>query len=175
MMWSAIRPQAELPRLLAWSVGGLRWLRCAAALLQDSDRRRGPVEKTNRCRTLVQGPPCRKGSLDRADPHHAQLLEVEHWFKQAYPNRDAVRVSALPEADADEKATPVGSFAFRLDEVTKLAGALRGVLAELVGASSGPDALREQCEAALVKAKLKPALIRKEFMKPFGGAKPQSK
>jgi len=104
---------------------------------------------------------------------HAQLLEAEHWFKQAYPGREAVRVSALPEAVADEKATPVGSYAFRLDEVTKLVSALRGVLIELVGATGGPEALREQCEAALVKAKLKPDSIRATFMRPFGKAKPK--
>jgi len=106
---------------------------------------------------------------------HAQLLEAEHWFKQAYPGRDAVRVSALPEAVADEKATPAGSFAFRLDEVTKVVSAVRGVLVELVGAAGGHDALRERCEAALVKAKLKPAIIRDTFMKPFGKAKLRAK
>ncbi len=106
---------------------------------------------------------------------HAQLLEAEHWFKQAYPGRDAVRVSALPEAVADEKATPVGSFAFRLDEVTKVVSALRGVLVELVGAAGDHDALRERCEVALVKAKLKPAIIRDTFMKPFGKAKLKAK
>ncbi len=106
---------------------------------------------------------------------HAQLLEAEHWFKQAYPGRDAVRVSALPEAVADEKATPVGSFAFRLDEVTKVVSALRGVLVELVGAAGDHDALRERCEVALVKAKLKPAMIRDTFMKPFGKAKLKAK
>lgn len=106
---------------------------------------------------------------------HAQLLEAEHWFKQAYPGREAVRVSALPEAVADEKATPAGSFAFRLDEVTKVASALRGVLVELVGAAGGSDALREQCEAALVKAKLKPEALRATFMKPFGKAKHKAK
>ena len=68
---------------------------------------------------------------------HAQLLEAEHWFKQAYQGRDAVRVSAWPEAVADEKATQVGSFAFRLDVVN----ALRGVLVELVGAAGDHDAL----------------------------------
>jgi hypothetical protein len=106
---------------------------------------------------------------------HAQLLEAEHWFKQTYPGHDAVRVSALPEAIADEKATPLGSYALRLDDVTKLVSALRGVLVEMVGATGGPDALREQCEAALVKAKLKPGAIRATFMKPFGKAEPKAK
>ena len=106
---------------------------------------------------------------------HAQLLEAEHWFKQAYPMREAVRVSALPEAVADEKATPVGSFAFRLNEVTKVVSALRDVLVELVGASGGPEALREQCEAGLIKARLKPPTIRNTFMKPFGKAKSKAK
>ena len=106
---------------------------------------------------------------------HAQLLEAEHWFKQAYPMREAVRVSALPEAVADEKSTPVGSFAFRLNEVTKVVSALRDVLVELVGASGGSEALREQCEAGLIKARLKPATIRNTFMKPFGKAKSKVK
>ena len=120
-----------------------------------------------------------KSEKDEGNPlykkDHAQLLEAEHWFKQAYPGRDAVRVSALPETVADEKATPVGSFAFRLDEVTKLVGALRGLLVDLVGAPGGADALRERCEACVVKAKLKPAAIRDTFMKPFGKAKPKAK
>jgi len=106
---------------------------------------------------------------------HAQLLEAEPWFKQAYPGRDAVRVSALPEAVADEKATPAGSFAFRLDEVTKVVSALRGVLVELVGAVGGHDAFRERCEAALAKAKLKPPMIRDTYMKSFGKAKVKAK
>lgn len=104
---------------------------------------------------------------------HAQLLEAEHWFKNAYPGRNAVRVSALPEAVADEKATPVGSFAFRLAEVTKVVSAMRSVLVDLVSAGGGPDALRERCETSLIKAKLKPAMIRDTFMKPFGKAKPK--
>ena len=120
-----------------------------------------------------------KSEKDEENPlykkDHAQLLEAEHWFKQAYPGRDAIRVSALPEAVADEKATPAGSFAFRLDEITKVVSALRGVLVELIGAAGGPDALREACEAALAKAKLKPAMIRDTFMKPFGKAKPKTK
>ena len=41
---------------------------------------------------------------------HAQLLQAEHWFKQTYPEREAVRVSALPEAVAEEKATPAGKL-----------------------------------------------------------------
>jgi replicative superfamily II helicase len=106
---------------------------------------------------------------------HAQLLEAEHWFKQAYPGRDAVRVSALPEAVADEKATPAGSFAFRLDEVAKVVSATRGVLVELVGAPGGADALREHCEAVLVDANLKPAALRDRFMKSFGKAKLKGK
>lgn len=106
---------------------------------------------------------------------HAQLLEAEHWFKQVYPGRDAVRVSALPEAVADEKATPVGTFAFRLDDVTRVVSSLRSVIVELVGAVGGSAALCEQCEAALVKAKLKPAALRDTFMKPFGKAKYKGK
>lgn len=102
---------------------------------------------------------------------HAQLLEAEHWFKGAYPGRDSVRVSALPEALADEKATPVGTYALPLEEITKLVGALRGLLLELVGSPGGPDALRERCEAALQRGKLKPDSIRTDFMKPFGKAK----
>ena len=120
-----------------------------------------------------------KSAKDESNPlykkNHAQLLEAEHWFKQAYPGRDAVRVSALPEAVADEKATPVGSFAFRLAEVTKVVGALRAVLVEVVGAAGAADALREQTEAALVKAKLKPAMIRDRYMKPFGSMKLKGK
>ena len=106
---------------------------------------------------------------------HAQLLEAEQWFKQAYPGREAVRVSALPEAIADEKATPIGSFAFRLDDIVKVVSALRAVLVELVGASGSSDALGEQCEAALEIAELKPPMIKGRFMKPFGKKKPEGK
>jgi len=98
---------------------------------------------------------------------HAQLLEAEHWFKEKYPDRESVRVSALPEAVADQKATPSGTLALRLADVTKLAGALREVLTELTVASGDETALREQCEALLVKAHLKPADLRRTFLKPF--------
>jgi replicative superfamily II helicase len=101
---------------------------------------------------------------------HAQLLEAEHWFKGAYPGREAVRVCALPEAVADEKATPIGSYALPLAEITKLVGALRVVLQELIASPGGADALRERCEVALQKANLKPEAIRQTFMKPFGKA-----
>ncbi len=104
---------------------------------------------------------------------HAQLLEAEHWFKNAYPGRVAVRVSALPQAVADEKATPAGTYALRLREITKLVGALREVLLELVGCPGGTDALRDRCEAALQKAKLKPEAILATYMKPFEKVTPK--
>jgi replicative superfamily II helicase len=63
---------------------------------------------------------------------HAQLLEAEHWFHGAYPGRGSIRVSALPEPVADQKATPTGTFALRLVDATRLAGAVREMLAELV-------------------------------------------
>ena len=119
-----------------------------------------------------------KSEKDEKNPlykkDHAQLLEAEHWFKQEYPGRAALRVSALPEAVADEKATPIGSFALRLADVTKLVGALRGVMTELVAAGGPTDDLFEQCENALVNAKLKPDLIRQTYMKPFGELKAKS-
>ena len=98
---------------------------------------------------------------------HAQLLEAEAWFKGAYPSREAVRVSALPEAVADPKASTAGSFALRLGEITKLVGAFRGVLSDLVISSGNADALRERCEAALQMANLKPGGIKKTFLVPF--------
>jgi replicative superfamily II helicase len=101
---------------------------------------------------------------------HAQLLEAEAWFKSVYPKRESVRVSALPKAVADPKASTGGSFAVRLDDIEKLVGALREVLEELVVSSGKEDALRERCEAALVKANLKPDGIRKTFLVPFGKA-----
>jgi hypothetical protein len=42
---------------------------------------------------------------------------------------------------------------------------------ELAGAVGGPEALRDECEAALAKAKLKPQGLKDTFMKPFGKAK----
>ncbi|HQT86483.1 MULTISPECIES: hypothetical protein [unclassified Acidiphilium] len=117
-----------------------------------------------------------KSEKDQDNPlykkDHAQLLEAEHWFKNAYPGREALRVSALPEAIADAKATPAGSFALRLDEITKLVGALRGILLELVSSPGRSDALRERCETALVKARLKPDGIKTHFLKPFGKKAP---
>ena len=99
---------------------------------------------------------------------HAQLLEAEHWFKQEYPNRNVVRVSALPEPIADEKATPAGSLAFRLEDINVMAGAARNVLLQIVGASGNSRALEERCEAALRKEGLTPTKIRQNFMRPFG-------
>lgn len=101
---------------------------------------------------------------------HAQLLEAEAWFKSVYPKREAVRVSALPEAVADPKASTAGSFALRLDDIDKLVGSLRGVLEELVVSPGKEDALKERCEAALAKANLKPDGIRKTFLVPFAKA-----
>jgi replicative superfamily II helicase len=98
---------------------------------------------------------------------HAQLLEAENWFKDTYPDRAAIRVSALPEAVADARATPVGSFALRLDEITKIVSALRGVLIELTSTPGKPDVLRDRCEDALMKAHLKPDAIKANFLKPF--------
>lgn len=107
----------------------------------------------------------KESQLNKRD--HAQLLEAEQWFKSQYPNRKVVRVSALPEAIADEKATTAGSFAFRLNEVSQVVTALRGLMEELVGATGDIDTLNEICETALVNAKLKPEMIRDTFMKPF--------
>ena len=101
---------------------------------------------------------------------HAQLLEAEAWFKTNYPSRGAVRVSALPEAVADPKASTAGSFALRLDEITKLVVALRNVLSDLVVSPGNADALREHCEAALQKANLKPDSIKANFLVTFATA-----
>lgn len=98
---------------------------------------------------------------------HAQLLEAEHWFKGAYPGRESVRVSALPEPVADQKATPAGTFALRLADATRLAGALRELLTDLSAATGDEPALRERCEDLLNKSQLKPADIRSTFLKPF--------
>lgn len=98
---------------------------------------------------------------------HAQLLEAEAWFKSVYPQRESVRVSALPEAIADPKASAAGSFAMRLDDINKLVSSFRSVLQELVVSTGNEDALRERCEAALVKAKLKPDGIRNSFLVTF--------
>jgi replicative superfamily II helicase len=101
---------------------------------------------------------------------HAQLLEAEAWFKSTYPSRTAVRVSALPEAVADPRASTAGSFAFRLDEITKLVVALRGVLSDLVVSPGNADALRERCESALQNSNLKPDGIKADFLVSFAMA-----
>ena len=95
------------------------------------------------------------------------MLEAEHWFKQHYPDRDAIRVSALPEPFADEKATSAGTFALRLDDIIKMSGSLRRVLQELAWAGGNPDFLRERCEALIRNARLTPSLLRSTFLKPF--------
>lgn len=98
---------------------------------------------------------------------HAQLLEAEHWFHGAYPGRESVRVSALPEPVADKKATPIGTFALRLADATRLAGAVREILTEMVVAPGDEAALRVRCEELLKQAKLKPDGIKSTFLKPF--------
>ena len=95
-----------------------------------------------------------KSEKDEDNPlykkEHAQLLEAEHWFKGAYPGRDSIRVSALPEAVADAKATPAGTYALRLNEITKLVGALRGVLVELRACRESTALTSEATEGAIV-------------------------
>jgi replicative superfamily II helicase len=98
---------------------------------------------------------------------HAQLLEAEHRFKGMYPGRESVRVSALPEPVADQKATPAGTFALRLADVNRLAGSVREMLTEMTAAPGDEAALCEKCEELLVKAKLKPEGIKTAFLKPF--------
>jgi hypothetical protein len=67
-------------------------------------------------------------------------------------------------------AQSAGSFAIRLVDIDKMVGALRGMLGELVMSPGKEDALRERCEAALVKANLKPDGIKKTFLVPFAKA-----
>jgi replicative superfamily II helicase len=98
---------------------------------------------------------------------HAQLLEAEHWFHGTYPGREAIRVSALPEPVAHQKATPRGTLALRLSDATRLAGAVREMLAELIGTPGDQTALREHCEELLTRAKLKPDGIKVSFLTPF--------
>ena len=98
---------------------------------------------------------------------HAQLLEAEAWFKGEYPARNALRVSALPEAIADPQASTVGSYALRLDQITRLVGATRAMLGDLVAAPGTPEALRERCEAALIRNGLKPDAIKLGYLTPF--------
>jgi hypothetical protein len=68
---------------------------------------------------------------------------------------------------ADQKATPKGTFALRLTDATRLAGAVRAVLTELVASPGEQAALRERCEELLTHAKLKPDDIKSSFLKPF--------
>ena len=98
---------------------------------------------------------------------HAQLLEAENWFKSTYPNRQAIRVSALREAVADGRATPTGTYALELNEITKLVGALRNVLVQLIHGTRDEYMLRQQCESALQTEHLKPESIKEHYMKQF--------
>jgi hypothetical protein len=54
-----------------------------------------------------------------------------------------------------------------LVDATRLAGAVREVLTELVAAPGEEAALRERCEELLTKAKLKPGGIKSWFLRPF--------
>ena len=98
---------------------------------------------------------------------HAQLLQAEHWFKENYPARSTIRVSALPAAVADRKATPKGTLALRLSDLSRMAVALRDVLKTLAASTTAVDALEEQCEVALRQASLTPESIIKAYMVPF--------
>ena len=102
---------------------------------------------------------------------HAQLLEAEHWFKQTYPDRGVLRVSALPEAVADERATPAGSYALRLSDIDVLVSALRSLLVDMVNAGGSLATLEERCEIALKRNNLTPNRIKENFLKPFGTAR----
>jgi replicative superfamily II helicase len=98
---------------------------------------------------------------------HAQLLEAEHWVRTTYPGRNTIRVSALPQAVADGKATPAGTYAMRLSDIAKIVNALRQILVELANASGDQSALRDRCEHLLVQARLKTADLISTFLKPF--------
>jgi len=74
---------------------------------------------------------------------HAQLLEAEHWVKTTYPGRETLRVSAIPQAVADQKATATGTYALRLDDINKIVGALREVLTEMTTAPGDEAVLRD--------------------------------
>ena len=100
----------------------------------------------------------------------AQLLHAEHWFEETYPNRKSKRISALPQALAESKSIPAGTLAFRLHDIDRMVGKLRDVLYNLAWGNGETHALREQCEVELLRAKLTPTDIPKEFMKPFRNA-----
>lgn len=98
---------------------------------------------------------------------HGQLLESEKWFKKEYPKRKAVRVSALPEAFAENKVTPDGTFALKLTDITNICIGLRRVLERLVQPGSVPISIHEECEKLIQRENLTPALIKKSFLNPF--------
>jgi molybdenum cofactor biosynthesis enzyme MoaA len=68
---------------------------------------------------------------------------------------------------ADQKATPAGTFALRLADATRLAGAVREMLVEMVSAAGDEPALRERCEELLRSGHLKPDGIGFTVLKPF--------
>lgn len=98
---------------------------------------------------------------------HAQLLEAEQWFKQTYPGRASLRVSALREAIAEQNASPAGTMALKLDALAQLSGALRRVLATLAGAEGDTAALEHHCETLLNKEGLTTDKLAKTFLVPF--------
>ena len=98
---------------------------------------------------------------------HAQLLEAEHWYKTTYPNRAAVRVSALREAAADAKASTAGTMALTLDALARLSGAVRRLLEELVVEEGDEGAIQRRCEALLITNSLTPDALKKCFLVPF--------
>lgn len=98
---------------------------------------------------------------------HAQLLEAEQWFRRCYPGRQSLRVSALPEPIADRKASTQGTYALKLEEVTKLVGAVRNLYVYLIGQPGDRDVLQERCEAELRRTGLTPDGIKTIYLTEF--------
>lgn len=98
---------------------------------------------------------------------HAQLLEAEQWFKRCYPGRQSLRVSALPEPIADLKASTQGTYALKLEEVTKLVGAVRNLYVYLIGQPGDREVLQERCEAELRRTGLTPDGVKAVYLTEF--------
>jgi hypothetical protein len=70
------------------------------------------------------------------------LARRYHGSRRRKQNAPLAR-NATTDTGRDAKAMPASSFAVRLDEITRLVGAVQGVLLELVSSPGKSDPLRE--------------------------------
>ena len=83
---------------------------------------------------------------------HGQLLVSAEWFKDAYPNRECVRVLVYPNSLATNNANAKGSFALTMRALGELVSDLRMLLRDLCGTEA--DNLEARCAEELERHNL---------------------